>query len=368
MHCLSSSQKSPSRRELIAGLTAGLAGLSVFSAHAQSTSERDWSSKEPIRYPDPNVVPLEKEFSKYRITSAQIERVCTGFRWAEGPAWNGAGNYLVWSDIPNNRQMRWLEEDGHVDVFRKPSNFSNGNTFDWRGRQVTCEHQTRRVVRYEQTGEVTILADKFNGKPLNAPNDIVVHPDGDIWFTDPGYGGLSIYEGGKFPLELKEAVYRIDGKTGQIEMATDELYKPNGLCFSPDFKKLYICDTGATHYPKAPREIRVYDMNGTKLTNSKQFVATAWDNYAGIADGIRADTDGNIWAGIGQGANGPGSAGAAGDGVYAISPEGVKIGKILLPEICANLCFGGTRRNRLFMAASQSIYSLYVDVRGANIA
>ena len=355
------------RRESIAAVGATL-GASAFQAKSQSLT-RDWTTNQPIRYPDPDVVALEKPFSKYRIATAQLERVCTGFRWAEGPAWNGAGNYLVWSDIPNNRQMRWLEEDGHIDVFRKPSNFSNGNTFDWQGRQLSCEHQSRRLVRYEQSGEVTVLASKLNNKLLNGPNDVVVHPNGSIWFTDPGYGGLSIYEGGKFALDLKEAVYRLDDKTGQLTMVTDELSKPNGLCFSPDFKKLYICDTGATHYPNARREVRVYDVEGEKqLRNSKQFVATAWDNYAGFADGIRADKDGNIWAGIGQGANGPGSAGASGDGVYAISPEGVKLGKILLPEICANLCFGGTRRNRLFMAASQSLYSLYVDVQGANIS
>jgi gluconolactonase len=349
-------------------VAAGVALGGVAAKAQQAGAARDWSGIQPVRYPDPDVVTIEKEFNKYRVGSAQIERAATGFRWAEGPAWNGAGNYLVWSDIPNNRQMRWLEEDGHVDVYRKPSNFSNGNTFDWHGQQLSCEHQSRRVVRYEQTGEVTVLADKFNDKPLNGPNDIVVHPDGDIWFTDPGYGALSLYEGGKFPLALKEAVYRIDGKSGRLEMVTDELFKPNGICFSPDFKKLYICDTGATHYAKAPREIRVYDVGGTKLRNSKQFLSTAWDNYTGLADGIRADVDGNIWAGIGQGANGSGSAKADGDGVYAITPEGQKIGKILLPEICANICFGGTRRNRLFMAASQSLYSLYVDVKGAGIA
>ncbi len=324
---------------------------------------------EPIvRYPDPNVIVLEKKFSKYRITSAAIERVCTGYRWAEGPAWNGAGDYLVWSDIPNNRQLRWLEEDEHVSDFRKPSNFSNGNTFDFHGRQLSCEHQTRRVVRYEQNGDVTVLADKYNGKPLNGPNDIVVHPEGDIWFTDPGYGATSRYEGGTFPAELKEAVYRIDGKTGQLSMVSDELYKPNGICFSPDYSKLYVCDTGITHYPKAAREIRQFDVRGGKLSGSRQFLATAWGNYAGLADGIRADKDGNIWAAIGQGANGPGSDGAAGDGVYSVTPEGEKIGKINLPEICANLCFGGSRRNRLFMAASQSIYSLFVETTGAHIA
>jgi gluconolactonase len=364
---LSSSHSKSSRRALIKG-AAALAGLGALSTKGQSVLARDWSGTQPIRYPDPDVISLDKAFGKYRIGTATIERVATGFRWAEGPAWNGAGNYLVWSDIPNNRQMRWLEEDNHISVFRKPSNFSNGNTFDWEGRQLSCEHQTRRLVRYEPSGEVTVLADKFNGKLLNGPNDVVVHPDGGIWFTDPGYGGLSIYEGGKFALDIKEAVYRLDGKTGHLEMVTDEPFKPNGLCFSPDMKKLYVCDTGATHYPKAPREIRVYDIDGNKLRNSKQFLATAWDNYTGIADGIRADTDGNIWAGIGQGANGTGSAKADGDAVYAISPEGAKIGKILLPEICANLCFGGSRRNRLFMAASQSVYALYVDVKGAHIA
>jgi gluconolactonase len=232
------SKESYGRRDLIKGLAAGLTTLSVSSAEGQFVGTRDWSGNQPVRYPDPDVISLEKEFAKYRIGTSVIERVCTGFRWAEGPAWNGAGNYLVWSDIPNNRQMRWLEEDGHVDVFRKPSNFSNGNTFDWQGRQLSCEHQTRRLVRYEQSGEVTMLAEKFNGKPLNGPNDVVVHPNGDIWFTDPGYGGLSIYEGGKFSLELKEAVYRLDGKTEKLEMVTDEPFKPNGLCFSPDFTKL----------------------------------------------------------------------------------------------------------------------------------
>jgi gluconolactonase len=356
------------RRSILAALATPVLTLSSGKAAQNDDGKREWPGTSVVRYPDPDVVTLEKAFGKYKISSAVIERVCTGFRWAEGPAWNGAGNYLVWSDIPNDRQMRWIEEDGHTSVFRKPSHYSNGNTFDWQARQISCEHQARRVVRYEQTGEVTVLAAKYNGKAFNAPNDVVVHPEGDIWFTDPGYGATSRYEGGPFEMELKEAVYRIDGKTGQINMATDEMFKPNGLCFSPDYKRLYICDTGATHYPKAPREIRQYDVNGGKLTNSRQFLSTAWDNYAGLADGIRADKDGNIWAGIGQGANGPGSAGASGDGVYAISPEGVKIGKIVLPEICANICFGGTRRNRLFMAASQSLYSLFVETTGAHIA
>jgi gluconolactonase len=354
-----------SRRQLLGSVGLWAATVAASPLHGQTTAaQRDWSGNSPVRYPDPSVVSLDKQFDKYRLTASAVERVATGFRWAEGPAWNGAGNYLVWSDIPNNRQMRWLEEDGHVSQFRSPSNFSNGNTFDWQGRQISCEHQARRVVRYEQTGKVTVLASTYSGKQFNAPNDVVVHPDGDIWFTDPGYGALMTYEGGKFPMELKEAVYRIDGKTGAIEKVTDELAKPNGLCFSPDFKKLYIADTGATHYSDARREIRVYDVNGTRLTNSKTFFETKWHaetNYAGLADGIRADVDGNIWAAIGQG-------GDWGDGVYAISPAGQKIGRIVLPEICANICFGGTRRNRLFMTASQSLYALYVEAQGANIS
>src|SRR4030095_6677291 len=180
--------------------------------------------------------------------------------WAEGCAWNAVGRYLLWSDIPNDRQLRWIEDDGRVTLFRHPAGNSNGNTFDFEGRQLACEHGNRRVVRYEHNGKTTVLADKWQGKPLNAPNDIVVHPNGDIWFTDPGYGILMNYEGAAAPLEVKEAVYRIDGKTGKMDMVTDYVFKPNGLCFSPDYKKLYICDTGATHYPNAPKNIRVYDV------------------------------------------------------------------------------------------------------------
>ncbi|HEX4810510.1 MAG TPA: SMP-30/gluconolactonase/LRE family protein [Bryobacteraceae bacterium] len=350
-----------SRRRWLSTLAAGAGALAISKGSGQTA--RDWSGKEPIRYPDPDVIALDSRFKKYSINSANIQRVATGMRWAEGPAWNGAGNYLIWSDIPNDRQMRWLEENGEVTVFRHPCSYSNGNTFDWNARQLSCEHQARRVVRYEQTGEVTVLADRFEGKPLNAPNDIVVHPNGDIWFTDPGYGQTSLYEGGRHPLEIKEAVYRIDGKTGKIVKITDELYKPNGLCFSPDFKKLYICDTGATNYPQAPKEIRVYDVSDDEksLRNSKRFISTELAGKgAGLADGIRADRDGNIWAGCGW--VGPGY-----DGVHVFAPDGVRIGVILLPEVPANLCFGGTKRNRLFIAASQSIYSLYTEAQGANI-
>src|SRR6516165_2621484 len=239
---------------------------------AAAQTQRDWSGRNPVRYPDPDVISLDPRFAKLKDNNAAIERLHFGCRWAEGPAWNGAGRYLVWSDIPNNRQLRWLEEDGHTSTFRAPSNYSNGNTFDFEGRQLSCEHDTRRVVRYEHSGAVTVLADKWDGKPLNAPNDIVVHPDGGIWFTDPGYGIMGNYEGHKDQLQLKEAVYRIDAKTGKMEKVLDEMFKPNGLCFSPDYKKLYIADTGASHYEKAPKNIQVFDvLDGKKLGKGREF-------------------------------------------------------------------------------------------------
>jgi gluconolactonase len=348
-----------SRRTWLAAMGAAAASL----APQVSAQTRDWSGHEPLRYPDPDVISLDKRFTKYRIQSANLERVCTGMRWAEGPAWSGPGGYLMWSDIPNNRQMRWLEEDGHVSTLRQPAGNSNGNTFDWQGRQLSCEHLNRRVVRYEPNGETTVIADHFNGKTFNAPNDIVVHPDGGIWFTDPGYGSLSMYEGAPRPFELKEAVYRVDGKSGQIDKVNDDAYKPNGLCFSPDYKKLYVTDTGASHNPDAPKVIRVYDVeNGAGLGNGKQFVSTEFGaKGTGLADGIRADSDGNIWAACGW-------VGAGYDGVHIFTPQGERIGVILLPEIPANVCFAGRRRNRLFIAASQSIYTLYVEATGAHIA
>jgi gluconolactonase len=313
---------------------------------------RDWSGG-IVRYPDPAVEVLDPRFAKYRLANAAVERIATGFRWAEGPAWFGDGRYLLWSDIPNNRIMRWSEESGAVSVFRAPSNNANGNTRDRQGRLVTCEHDARRVTRTEHDGTIAVVMDRFQGKPLNAPNDVVVTADGSVWFTDPGYGILMNYEGHRAELELPANVYRVDGRTGEATVVLGDLVRPNGLCFSPDERRLYMVDTGAT-----PRPIYVYDVEpGPKLVNRRLFA----DMSPGSSDGIRCDTDGNLWAAAGGGGEGF-------DGVHVFAPDGTRIGRILLPEKCANLCFGGVKRNRLFMAASQSVYALYVEAQGATLS
>jgi len=336
-----------------------LTSAALGAAPLLAQQPRDWSGKNPVRYPDPDIVVIDPRFNKYKLGNTPIQRLATGFLWAEGPAWSGVGKYLLFSDIPNNVQMRWTEETGAISTFRNPAGNSNGNTFDWEGRQIACEHGNRRVVRYEHNGTQTVLADKFNGKPLNAPNDAVVGPDGAVWFTDPGYGALMWYEGNKGNLELKEAVYRID-KTGRIDKVTDEIAKPNGLCFSPDYKKLYVADTGATHYPNAPKVIKVWNIDGARLTGGKVFCDMKLGNLgAGLADGIRCDIDGNIWSSAGWVGDGY-------DGVHIFAPDGVRIGQIKLPEICSNVTFGGAKRNRLFMTGSQSLYSVYVETQGAH--
>ncbi len=362
------------RRSFLAATTAGI-GAAVTTAAAG----RDFSDRAaPVRYPDPDIIALDPRFNKYKLGNTPIQRIYHSKKmlWAEGPAWNGVGRYLLWSDIPNNVQLRYLEEDDHVSTrFRFPSGNSNGNTFDFQGRQISCQHGTRKVVRYENNGKVTVLASEFDGKPFNAPNDAVVHPNGDIWFTDPGYGSMMNYEGNKGKLHLKEAVYRIDAKRGKIHKVTDDIVKPNGLCFSPDYKQLYVSDSGR------PKEIKVWDVdNEESLSGGKQFasmammitgrVKTVQDRVptelilkrkvTGGADGIRCDTDGNIWSSAGW-------VGDGFDGVHIFAPDGTRIGQIKLPEICSNVCFGGKKRNRLFMTASQSVYAVYVEAQGAHI-
>jgi len=311
------------------------------------------ASLDPIRYPDPAVQVIDPSFAKCRLFHAAVERLATGFRWAEGPVWFGDGRYLLWSDIPNNRIMKWEGGTGAVSVFRQPSNYANGNTRDRQGRLVTCEHDSRRVTRTEYDGSITVLMDRFEGKRLNSPNDVVVKSDDSIWFTDPPFGILGHYEGHTAEPEVGTNVYRVDGKTGQATVATAEVPRPNGLCFSPDERRLYVVVSGAV-----PREIRVFDVvgDGRALANGRVFI----DCGAGIPDGMRCDTDGNLWCGWGGG--------EGLDGVAIFNPDGQLIGRILLPERSANLCFGGAKRNRLFMAGSQSLYSIYVNAQGVTLS
>jgi gluconolactonase len=350
------------RSMLRAAGMAAFAASTTGSAFAQAM-ERYSPDAPPVRYPEPDVIGLDPRF-KYKLGNTPIVRLHRGTMWAEGPAWNGSGRFLVWSDIPNNEILRWSEEDGHVGrQFRFPSGNANGNTFDNQGRQISFCHGTRNVIRYEHSGKVTVLADKAGGKEFNAPNDGAVHPDGSLFFTDPGYGSLMDYEGNRLPASAtnvqpiqKEAVYRVDAP-GQVEKVADEPFKPNGLCFSPDYKKCYIADTGISHYPKAKSVIWVYDVDGKKLKNAKVFAEMNFNGKIGFADGIRCDEDGNVWAGMGW-------AGDGFDGVHVFAPDGVRIGWIRMPEIISNVCFGGTKRNRLFMTGSQSLYAVYVETRG----
>jgi gluconolactonase len=304
------------------------------------------------RYPDAAIETFDDRFEQYRIFSAAVERLYTGCRWSEGPVWFGDGRYLLWADIPNNRILKWEEETGAVSTFRKPSDFANGNTRDRQGRLITCEHGGRRVTRTKYDGTVTVLAEDWQGKRLNSPNDVVVKSDGSVWFTDPPFGILGDYEGHKAEPELPQAVYRIDGQSGELLVVTTDVLGPNGLCFSPDERILYIVESrGVPH-----RKILAYDVaeNGREITNKRVLIDAG---PGGTPDGMRCDIDGNLWCGWGMGSE-------ALDGVLVFAPDGNKIGRIALPERCANLCFGGPKRNRLFMAASQSLYALYVNTQG----
>jgi gluconolactonase len=323
-------------------------GAAVAASAWASRAFAQWQPSS--RYPDPAVKVLDPSFAKYRLALAKVERLGTGFRWCEGPAWFGDGRYLIFSDIPNNRLMKWEEETGAVSVFRHPSHNANGNTRDRQGRLVTCEHETRRVTRTEYDGRITVIADRHEGKLLNSPNDVVCHSDGSIWFTDPPFGILGYYEGRLATPELPTHVYRVDPANGRVTVVAADLTRPNGLAFSPDESRLYVVEAGVT-----PRLIHAFEVvDGGTLTRKRRLV----DAGPGTPDGLRVDVDGNLWVGWGMGEEGL-------DGVAVFDPSGKPIGRIDLPERCANLCFGGLHRNRLFMCGSTSLYSLFVNTQGA---
>jgi gluconolactonase len=391
-----------SRRTLVGAVGVTAATLAAGKAFAQATPTpvgppstitqppRDFSRNgAPTTYfTDPDVLSVDPSFNALAQPNSAIQRLWTGALWSEGPAWNAQGRYLVWSDIPNNRQLRWLEDDGRVSVFRSPSNNSNGNTFDFQGRQVSCEHLMRRVVRYELDGSVTVLADSYNGKRLNSPNDVVPHPDGSYWFTDPPYGG-QLYEGapdaaggpsnangklnpklgqaagvGLLKRELPTNCYRID-PSGKVDLVVpeDQVPDPNGLCFSPDYKKLYVISTGkgpGDTGPGGKGDMYSFDVGpDNKPSNRKLFSDFMVDGINCGPDGVRCDVNGNLWVSSNAGRH------VGYNGVTVWTPEGKLIGRIRLPEVCGNLCFGGPKRNRLFMAGSQSLYALYVNTQGA---
>lgn len=340
----------PARRRLMG---AALAAAPVGFAQAQA-----FSFTPNQRYPDPAVRVLDPEFAKYRIYSSSVEQLATGFRWAEGPVWVGDGRYLLFSDIPNDRIIRWDETTGEASVFRHPANFSNGLARDRQGRLLVCEHLTRRVTRTEYDGSITVLADRYEGKPFNSPNDIVCRSDGSIWFTDPPFGIGGHWEGEKATPELPHGLYRIapDGK--QVTRLLDDLAGINGLCFSPDENVLYVVE--GRRQPS--RGIWAYDVGADgKLSNKRLHIDA---NGPGAIDGIKCDEAGNLWCGWGS-SGAPDAKPEELDGVMVFNPAGKPIGHIRLPERCANLCFGGAKRNRLFMASSHSLYALYVETRGA---
>lgn len=293
---------------------------------------------------------IDRRFDACIVGNARVERLWTGGRWCEGPAWFAAGRYLIWSDIPNNRMMRFDETDGSVSVFRQPANNSNGNTVDLQGRMVTCEHLARRVTRTEFDGSITVIADSFEGRRLNSPNDVVVKSDGSIWFTDPPYGILSDYEGMTAEPEVDGChVYRVDPDTGAVRKVADDFVKPNGLAFSVDETILYIADTGASHDPDGPRHIRSFSVGADGSLSGGDVFATC---DSGLFDGFRVDRAGRIWS-------------SAGDGVHCFDPDGTLIGKVRIPEVVANVTFGGPKLNRLFVCGTTSLYAVMLTTNGA---
>jgi gluconolactonase len=295
-------------------------------------------------------VVLDDRFQRLHIGSARLEKLAEGCRWAEGPAYFPAGRYLIWSDVPNDRMMRFDETSGAVSVFRHSSGYSNGNTVDRQGRLVTCEHGNRRVTRTEHDGSITVLASHYQGKRFNSPNDVVVKSDGSIWFTDPAYGIDSDYEGHKAESEIGAChVYRIDPHTCDVRSVADDFVRPNGIAFSPDERRLYVADTGATHVKDGPRHIRVFDVDDNGVLSGDGVFATC---LQGLFDGFRLDESGRIWT-------------SAGDGVHCYESDGTLIGKILVPEAVANVVFGGPKRNRLYICATTSLYAIMLPVNGA---
>jgi gluconolactonase len=293
---------------------------------------------------------LDERFGRYVRTSARVEKLYEGSRWAEGPAYFAAGRYLVWSDIPNDRMLRWDETTGAVGVFRAPAGYTNGHTVDREGRLVSCEHGARRVTRTEHDGSITVIADRFEGKRLNSPNDVVVASDGAVWFTDPTYGIDSDYEGYRAESEIGASnVYRVDPETGACAVAADDFVRPNGLAFSPDERRLYVSDTGMTHVPDGPRHIRVFEVGAGGALGAGEVFATCTE---GMFDGFRFDEEGRLWAG-------------AGDGVHCYDGDGTLLGQVRVPETVANVAFGGPRRNRLFICATTSLYSVLLPFAGA---
>ena len=294
---------------------------------------------------------IDPRFARLAFGNVHVERLYTGCRWAEGPAWFAAGRYLVWSDIPNDRMLRWDETDGSVSVFRQPSNHTNGHTVDLQARLVSCEHRGRCISRTEHDGRRTVLADRFDGKRFNSPNDLVVKSDGSIWFTDPSYGIDSDYEGDAAPSEIgARQVYRIDPSGRHVTVVASDFVQPNGLAFSPDESLLYIVDTGATHQADGPHHVRRFRVgsDGASLAGGEVFATCP----AGLYDGLRVDVRGNLWL-------------SAGDGVHCHASDGTLLGKILIPEVMANLCFGGAKLNRLFICATTSLYAVYLNTRAA---